>query len=242
MENGFLSKLNIYDVLGYLIPGFLGLYAIDILTTSLFDLPINLKSPNQVILTTVYFCGALFMGIVLHEVSQIMEEKFYIRIWSGFPSQRFLNEDNSKYSNQMKRNLKEAAADLFKIEIGDITRSQEIFNLFYSKLQTLGKDGMIQNFNAQYGMVRNLLAGILMINLSLVISTVIYIYRNHHVPAKEIWLIGLGIVLICILSRRLRRFGERFADYVIRGFYIYYTEQKRTSMQENNKTSEKSQS
>ncbi|MDD2218417.1 MAG: hypothetical protein PHG06_09565 [Parabacteroides sp.] len=239
MENGFLSKLSIYDVLGYLIPGFLGLYAIDIVTTSLFDLPINFKSPNQVILTTVYFCGALFMGVVLHELSQIMEDKIYIKIWGGFPSQRFLNEDNSKYSDQMKQSLKEAAADIFKIELKDGIRSQEIFNLFYSKLQTLGKDGMIQNFNAQYGMIRNFLAGILMINLSLVISAVININRNHQAPAKEIWLIGLGIVLICILSRRLRRFGERFADYVIRGFYIYYTEQKRTSTQENNKTSEK---
>lgn len=229
MEKEFFAKLSIYDVFGYIIPGFLGLYAIDLLATSLFGSPIKLESPNQVILTTIYLSGALFLGVVLHEFSQILEERIYKPIWGGFPSQRFLNADNKKYSGQMKENLKNAAKELFAVEVNDNNPdyAQQIFNLFYSRLQALGKDSNAQVFNAQYGMIRNFIAGTVLILISLIVSAIAYITKHAAFPKTETALFLLGVIILLILSRRLKRFGERFADYIIRGFYIYYSEDKK---------------
>lgn len=229
MEKEFWAKLSIYDIFGYIIPGFLGLYAIDLLTTSFFGNPIKLETPNQVILTTVYLSGALFFGIVLHEFSQILEEWVYKPIWRGFPSQRFLNSDNEKYSYQMKENLKNAAKEIFDFNVddNDPDLSQQIFNLFYSKLQALGKDGNAQVFNSQYGMIRNFIAGTVLMMASLIISAIVYIAKHATFPTTEIYFFLMGVIILIILSRRLKRFGERFTDYIIRGFYVYYSEEKK---------------
>lgn len=227
-----MDKLTIYDIIGILVPGFLGLYAFYLISITFFSDLINIGMTNDIITGAIYLFLLLFSGVILHECGEILQKYIFMKLWNGFPSQRFLIDEDETYPKEIKDKLKAATKECFSLEFQKFGKmeSQKIFDLYYTKLQSLGKDDRAQILNAQYGMIRSFIAGTLLLVISYSIITISTIFNKGLGYAKyDLFITLIGAIILYILARRLGRFGSRFADYIIRGFYIYYTETKESA-------------
>lgn len=223
MEKAF-DKLSLYDFFGYIIPGFLGIWALSVFFNEI--LGVNFISmTDQGFIKSVLFLGmSYYVGVILHEISEWLQENVYKKIWKGMPSERFLMDDDSKYSLEFKLRLKEMIKIKYNLLLNNTSKTnQEAFNLMYSEIQSLGKDYKIQLFNALYGMCRNFIAGtILCIIIFLTKSLIITIKLGINQTLDNYVYVLIFVLALLLLSRRLKRFGERFTDYVIRDSYNYF--------------------
>ena len=220
-----IEKFSLYDFFGYIIPGFLGVWALN----GFFSiLKINfLAFDNEDFINSVLFIGiSYFVGFILHEVSEWFQSIFYKKLWKGMPSEKYLLDTDSKYSTDFKAKLKIMIKTKYNIEqINSPQICQEVFNLLYSELQAKGKDNKAQLFNAIYGMCRNFIAATMLCIILFVTQSIIIIINLGILQNTENFAyLFVFIVSLLILSRRLKRFGERFADYVIRDSYNLFKE------------------
>ncbi len=217
--------------MGIIIPGFLGLYAFNLVSSTFFGDIVSISISNDIILGAIYFFALIFSGVIIHEFGEIIQKYIFIKLWNGFPSERFLLDDDTMYSIDVKNILKMAVKERYLLEFPKYTskESHQIFNLFYTKLQSIGRDEKAQILNAQYGMVRSFIAGMMILTIIYGIISISITYSHGFLFAKyDIFLTCLSILILIILGRRLERFGKRFADYIIRGYYTYYMETKST--------------
>ncbi|MGE5418173.1 MAG: hypothetical protein ACM3UZ_15645 [Acidobacteriota bacterium] len=221
MEKIISSKLGLYEVMGYIIPGLLSLAAINIAAMKLLGHSFEFKTTNEFITTAVLLVIVMFLGILLHEIGQLFEEYFFKPMWKGFLSQRFLLEEDDYYSQDMKEKLRNMAEVKYSIKPKkyDKKMSQEVFNLMYSNVESNSKDSAAQLFNAQYGMYRSCFAGSILMLFTYLVLLIGSLVRKDWNSCPELLFVSLFWLLVVFLfGRRIRRFGERFADRVIRTF------------------------
>ncbi len=224
------DKLGIYDFLGFIIPGLLGILAAQVLYKDIFHTPFPLQLDDGFINSVIFIAISYFVGIIMHEISQFVQEKLLKRLWGGFPSERFLLEDDKTCSKIEKQSYHALAKEALQIEEGkyDREKSQLVFDRFRTALQLAGKDEMPQLFNTYYGMYRNFSTGSLVCFLTYLIYTIVYLFNLivYKVRiADDYSFIVTGIVFLIftlILFRRTRRFGETYVKYVFRGFAEHY--------------------
>ncbi|ATW26578.1 hypothetical protein [Candidatus Formimonas warabiya] len=223
-----IDKLSLYDFFGYIIPGFLGTWALNVFFVETLQVNFIFKLDVGFINSVLFVAISYYIGVLLHELSELLQEHFFKRIWKGLPSERFLVDSDNKYSTEFKASLKKMIESKFGLIVGnDNKKSQEAFNLIYSGLQGAGKDEKAQLFNSLYGMYRNFFAGTVMCLLVFLIKGFVLVCRENWQSLFESFLYAFLFLLATLtLMRRLRRFGERLADYVIRDYYNYYLEHK----------------
>jgi len=155
------DKLGIYDFLGFIIPGLLGILSAQVVYKDIFHLPFPLKLDDGFINSFIFIAISYFIGIIMHEISEFVQEKLLKRIWGGFPSERFLLEDDKTCPEIEKESYYALAKEAFQIEEGkyDKEKSQLVFDRFRTALQLAGKDERSQLFNTYYGMYRNFSTG-----------------------------------------------------------------------------------
>lgn len=222
-----LDKLGLYDLLGYLIPGFMGFIAIKIIYEKVFNFSFPFKLKDNLIDSVVFVIAIYFIGVIFHEISNFIQDKLLKFFWRGFPSERFLLEGDSLFSSKEKETYCKLAKKNYQIDLSmiDKTINQFVFDRFRTSLQVDGKDEKCQIFNAHYGMYRNFSAGSLICFLAFLASILSYLIK--------IKLLGMQLkfdyssVLTCILFfvttyllfRRAKRFGETYVKCVCRSFY-----------------------
>jgi hypothetical protein len=228
--NSLFDKLGIYDFLGYIIPGFLGILATKVLYEDILRLPFPLKIDNGFINSIIFIVISYFVGIIMHEISQLTQEKILKRIWNGFPSERFLLKDDKICSITEKEDYYAIAQEAFHIERGSYNKekSQLVFDRFRTALQIAGKDERSQLFNTHYGMYRNFSTGTLLCFLTYFSYSIIYVfnliaYKTRISNDYSFILTGVIFLLFTLLLfRRTKRFGETYVKYVFRGFAEHY--------------------
>lgn len=231
--DSLLSKLGIYDILGYLIPGFLGIYSAKVLYQDIFNFKFPLNLSDGFVGSVIFLVISYFVGIILHEISQIVQERFMKPIWGGFPSERFLLIEDPLCSKKEKESYYQMAATVFNIDMSSVdkAKSQLVFDRCRTALQIAGKDERSQLFNTYYGMFRNFTTGTLVCSIVHIIFSGIYLFNLLIYSVKitndiSFFLTGvLFIVSTIILLRRTKRFGETYVKYVFRGFYDYNRQQ-----------------
>jgi hypothetical protein len=221
--SSFFSKLNLYDFLGYIIPGSLIVLILNSFFENVLDTNFILNvNDGSIVETTSFIILSYFIGILMHELSQIIEKYFLKKIWGGFPSERFLLDNDEKYSEEFKNELKKVIESKYNIKLNNTRKkNQEAFNLIYSKVQKLDGNDKIQLFNTIYGMCRSLFSGVIVSSVFYIIKFFIEYGENNMVNMTYIMLFVSASYL---LYRRSTRFSKRFADYVYRDFYNYYKE------------------
>ncbi len=237
------DKLGLYDFLGYIIPGFLGILAMQIFYENILNISFPLILDDSLINSIVFVAISYFSGVIMHEISQFVQEKVLKKIWKGMPSEKFLLKADSVCSINEKKSYYSIANDAFGIndEEYDKEKSQLVFDRFRTALQQAGKDERSQLFNTYYGMYRNFSTGTLICFLAYLIYSVIVLINIIFFKvniAKDISYIVNGLAFLSftlILFRRTRRFGETYVKYVFRGFAEYYRNQMNTN---NNKMEE----
>lgn len=216
-------NLNLYDFLGYIIPGILTAWAAQVLIVDVLRLPVGLTFGGSATETAFFVVASFIVGHLVQGVAELLEPVLLNpRVKTGdgwrrmFPSERFRLEDDLHFSKDFKEAFEQKAATLFRLPVG----AREAFDLAYAYIITHGYGAHTELFNAIYGMSRGLLLATLLGAGVYIIQVVdaVTIHDNAEV-AKEA---AVFAILLCVGSvlafSRARRFSRRFADSVYRAF------------------------
>ena len=232
LKSGF-DKLSLYDFLGYVIPGFLGILAMQVIYENIFNIVFPLKLNDSLINSIVIVAVSYFSGVIVHEISQFVQERILVKMWKGMPSEKYLLKEDSLCSMKEKESYYSIANAAFGIsnEEYDKEKSQLVFDRFRTALQQAGKDERSQLFNTYYGMYRNFSTGTLICFLAYLMYAIIVlinlIFYKVNV-AKDLSYVVNGLAFLfftLVLFRRTRRFGETYVKYVFRGFAEHFRNQ-----------------
>jgi len=178
MNQQIFSKFNVYDQIGYLMVGSIGLLVIYLDTILL-----NYKFPKFDLKTAIiWFIVAYFLGHIIQAIANVI-----------------IREKKEDFNKQEKRIL-DIAEEFFGIK--DLSDG-EIWNLCY--MTALAKDitGQITSFNAYYSLYR----GWLMVFTIETVFLIVYVILFFSLPTI-IWLIVsfLLVVLFYRRSKRFYRY------------------------------------
>ena len=174
MNQQIFSKFNVYDQIGYLMVGSIGLLVIYLDTILL-----NYKFPKFDLKTTIiWFIVAYFLGHIIQAIANVI-----------------IREKKEDFNKQEKRIL-DIAEEFFGIK--DLSDG-EIWNLCY--MTALAKDitGQITSFNAYYSLYR----GWLMVFTIETVFLIVYVILFFSLPTI-IWLIVSFLLVVLFYRRSKR--------------------------------------
>ena len=207
-----IDKLSLYDFFGYFIPGLLGTWAINVFFTDVLCIDFFVKLEEGFLNSIIFIAMSYYIGVILHETSECFQKYLFRPLWKGLPSEKFLQDNNTKYSAEIKALIKNMIKEKFGIEVDNSPiKNQEVFNLVYSSLQKGGKDEKVQLFNALYGMYRNFFAGTILCIIVFFIKSLL-LWKNQVNTINSLSYTVLFVLCGLILLRRNKRFSERFVD------------------------------
>lgn len=156
------TKFNYYEIIGYVIPGAIFIWAFTILSR-IFGSSLDFIFQNNLqsivfILSLSYMVGHLIQGL------SKKYEKYLIKIWGGLPSVRFLRKEDEFYTSEFKKNLKEAIIKYFSLDAYSNEchpsildkRYQDMFYQCYSFVDQKCLTEQHKSFNATYGFFRGI--------------------------------------------------------------------------------------
>lgn len=219
------SQFNNYDVLAYLIPGFIALLLFVLFLSFIIQIPTDI---NAAILIFSFIPLSYVAGIIFHEISNIFEMIFLNR-----PSKYILLDDCDLISEEEKKESIEDAKKYFHLDFEQISDkySNLIYNLFRSALkENANKPEFIEAelFNVHYGLYRNLFGIFSIYSIGFILATLC----NFH----KIEFILIDIILL-ILSLLMYRRANRFSNYHVRGIFRSFLQSRRFPNYESNNTS-----
>jgi len=174
MNQQIFSKFNVYDQIGYLLVGAIGLLVLYLDTVLL-----NYKFPKFDLTTAIiWLIVAYFLGHVIQAVANV-----------------FIKEKKEDFNEQEKEILK-TAKEFFGIK--DLSEG-EIWNLCY--MIALAKDitGQINSFNAYYSLYRGWLMIFTIESAFLLVSVILC----FNLPTM-IWLIVSSLLVVLFYRRSKR--------------------------------------
>lgn len=236
-----VSKFNLYDFLGYVLPGTVAFgllcwFARDFLS---LPLPFTVDSFGKSLLAVAI---SYSLGHFIQSYGNRLERRL-VKLWGGWFSVTFLREDNAHYTARFKANLAhftDTAFDSMKTKSDGALSQREVFDLCYSLVVQQTPARHVEVFNGMYGLYRGFLAATwLGIGVSAAItlkSVSIYTLQAIGIalPNQPFFAIepitaalaafgSIGfIALRGPIQCRLERFARRFADAVYRSFYAWY--------------------
>jgi len=174
MNQQIFSKFNVYDQIGYLMVGSIGLLVIYLDTILL-----NYKFPKFDLKTAIiWFIVAYFLGHIIQAIANVI-----------------IREKKEDFNKQEKRIL-DIAEEFFGIK--DLSDG-EIWNLCY--MTALAKDitGQITSFNAYYSLYR----GWLMVFTIETVFLIVYVILFFSLPTI-IWLMVSFLLVVLFYRRSKR--------------------------------------
>lgn len=216
-----VSKLSFYDILSYLMPGAILVWALSLIQT---DLSISVfPSQGNVMDVTLFLILAYFLGHLLQAFGRNIDDYLTNR-WGGLPSVRFLKTGDGHYTEEFKESLKARGKEFFKIE-GDLESErniQEFFNLCYSFIEDHKISDKPFLFNSVYTFYRAMIA---VSALNFILFGGMAIYLVLHVGWEKAYLyFALSLFFLVSIRIAINKFKERsenFADSVYRSFYAH---------------------
>ena len=165
-----LAKFNLYDFIADIIPGITFIWVIERIFVA-FGRTSPFPASGQIAETSVLIVLGYLCGLMLQALSETVTEKqALLRIWKGFPSERFLLPGDDTFSDEKKRHIVQLAASRFGVAADVVipeglppereehlrrSKNREIFSLCYHYVDGLSPRPQI--FNAQYGLFRCLI-------------------------------------------------------------------------------------
>lgn len=239
------DKFNFYDFVGYVLPGGIAVALAYWFCTLVLGLPWSLSFDN--LGESVLLLGLAYAAGHMVQVLGSRIESRHSRRWGGYFSCRFMRDNDRQYTSEFKKNLKESIEQTFGLAYAppgsstqdEDVRTQELFNLCYALLVQENASRYVEIFNGMYSLYRGWLAtswlGLGLSIIALIKQVVLGLFVSPGLTAQATaWAFDLPqlassllalilfIVSIRLLSGRLQRFGERFADSVYRHFFAWY--------------------
>jgi len=177
MENKIFSKFNIYDQIGYLLVGGIGLLVI------IFNFVLLDKSSIIPVLNTstfiAWFIVSYFLGHVLQAIANII-----------------IKENKTEFSDSEQEILNKAK-DYFKLEKQSLN---ELYLHCYMLASAKDVTGQVQSFNAYYSLYRGWYVVFLLESIFL-LWFVLFNWFSWHIVS-----LVLSVLLAVLFFRRLGRF------------------------------------
>lgn len=221
------ARFSLYDFIAVLIPGLLFIWA----TSSFSDLvgiTMNVSLTGGLAETSVLIALAYVTGLLLQGISQGITEKVLTKIWSGFPSARWLLQEDNKLSKSYKEKIFQLVQKKFNIAVESggsrderMKKNQEIFYLCYNAVDKAKMSERPQLFNAQYGLFRCLLTSFCLL---LLLGIVIFIASKSGASGKAFALLSFSFVGAIISYFRAKKRGEDFAKSIYDLFIVGFSE------------------
>jgi hypothetical protein len=237
------QKLGTYDVIAGLIPGLALLWGLAWLC-DYFGAPRVIPISSSLGDTSLLLALAYVTGLLLQGISQGITEKLVLALSGGFPSSRWLFEDDGHFSVEYKTRLKEAIASTFDTRAEPVVpkelrknqarevksrRYQELFYLCYNLVDQKKLSDRPLIFNAQYGLFRAMLTLALLV---CAVFTAALALRWPQIAQKGdlplwFWILAFFGASAIVAFSRMRKRGEDFAKSIYDLFYSYYCDQHR---------------
>jgi hypothetical protein len=221
------TRFSLYDFIAVLIPGFLFIWAVSSFS-DLVGISINISLAGGLAETSVLIALAYVTGLLLQGISQGITEKILTRIWGGFPSARWLLQEDSTLSKSYKEKIFQLIQNKFNIAVESaqsrderMKKNQEIFYLCYNAVDKAKMSERPQLFNAQYGLFRCLLTSFCLL---LLLGILILIASKPGGSGKALWLSSFSLVGTIISYFRAKKRGEDFAKSIYDLFIIGFSE------------------
>ncbi len=221
------AKFSLYDFIAVLIPGLLFIWA----TSSFSDLvgiTINVSLTGGLAETSILTALAYVTGLLLQGISQGITEKILTKIWGGFPSARWLLQEDNKFSKGYKEKIFQLVEKKFNMALDRggsrderMKKNQEIFYLCYNAVDKAKLSERPQLFNAQYGLFRCLLTSFCLL---LLLGVLILITSKLNAGGKAFALLSFSFVGAIISYFRAKKRGEDFAKSIYDLFIVGFSE------------------
>ncbi len=192
MDNKIFSKFNIYDQIGYLLVGSVGLIVVTanlyLIGKSILIPPFNIEN------FLAWFIVAYFLGHVIQAIANL-----------------FIKENKTNFSEHEKEILKEAKK-YFKVEKYSLN---EIYSLCYMLSSARDVTGQVQSFNSYYSLYRGWMI-IFIINS--IYTLVIFILNWFSLLYLLIFI--FSCIFVWLFYKRLKRFYLYSRNKVLDTFII----------------------
>ena len=202
-------EASTYDLLGYLLPGFLVISEIFVFFEGFNALITKIVELSNV--EIIFLIISSYMaGHLVQSFSNVLEQIFskikFLKYISGTPDYQYLSEENKFYSPELKKAIREAFKKVFKLEK---INEKEIFNLCYTLIQQKMETTNLNLFVSLYGFYRGL-------SYACLIGVVLLIIQLNFLSSF------IFMIFWFLFLQRYKRFKSYFEDYVYRYFYVYY--------------------
>lgn len=209
------NQFNVYDVLSYLIPGFIAVCLALLFLNNIFEI-LNILNSAFCIFAIIPI--SFVVGVIFHEFSNIFERFITTR-----PSEKILLKDCHLLTDEEKEFSCREAKDFFQLKFKNITYkdSHSIYCLFRSALKEYSnKPEFIEAelFNIYYGLARNLFAIFLF-------YTILFFIFSFDENFGKIYIM-LSLILFIFTLFMYRRVN-RFAEYHVVAIFRAYLQSKR---------------
>ena len=221
-----IAKFDLYDFIANLIPGLTFLWCVQILAGLVgWRLPLGLAgglAETLVLIAIGYVSGLLLQGF-----SQYVIQSLLLRLWDGFPSERWLLPDDTHFSTGYKHRLLELIKERFQIPTEPeiprncqancklqlrLKKNRELFYLCYNYVSETSHRPVI--FNTHYGLFRSLLGMFSLLSLASLSGLVrALIVQPSQVVPFGVWTF-LFVIAAWIAYARCKKRSEDFAQSV----------------------------
>jgi hypothetical protein len=239
-----LDKFNVYDLLGYLLPG--ATVALMLYWVSTVAFGVELPALQTDFGTSVFFLGLSYLvGQIVHGLGSIYEADLIKRSDGKRLSEKLLLEDNPDgapgFTPELRGSIFEAAEDVF----GVAEEPHEIFEQCYALVVQKGIAQHTEIFLALNGLARSMLVassigfvlGVLLVANQIMLhaqflgvtpeSTGIWSLSAPQLQLGGVALVGFGVA-IPLMLRAFERYRRYFAESVYYNFLAWYGRQMLT--------------
>ncbi len=220
-----IAKFNLYDFVAAVIPGILFIWVFSLFSSSI-DIPIT----GGLAETSILVALGYVIGMMLQGISQLFTEKILLILWGGFPSARWLLEEDNKFSREYKNKLKKLVEDKYSVKIDDklskeerLKKNQEVFYLCYNAVEKERISDRPYIFNAHYGLFRCLLTTFILLFFVELYALLIDKQQNKAVIYSVLILSIIGIIVSYF---RAKQRGEDFAKSIYDLFLVRFSERE----------------
>lgn len=214
------SKLNLFDVIGYLVPGCVLAVLLLLMAVRLDVTAAEFSAGAAIVLLPV---GYVVGFVSYHGVSLLLKSlaKVFNRP-TQLESQKLLTDDADDFTSGFRAELKEELKIRFGVEADTPEDVQQAFDLCYDFVIQRGIGAYTENFRAVDGLCKNL------IGLGVIGAWAVVLCRvcdNAWTAAHWIGICA-SLVTFAVGVHGHSRFSRRFAVSVYRSFYVWSKTQK----------------
>lgn len=222
-----VSKFNLYDFIGNLIPGLVFLWCIGLMA-GLLGIHMPLDFSGGLAETSILVALGYVAGLMLQAVSErFVQRNFLLPTWGGFPSACWLLPEDTRFSKSYKDQLNALIAERFKVSTvievpsgcseadartARLKKAQELFHLCHHFVDNLSPRPQI--FNAHYGLFRCLFGLFALLCVVSIIGMFVALIAERHTTHSFLLLAALCSVCSWLSYERCKKRSEDFAQSV----------------------------